>query len=124
MNAVSRGEGPGWRGDDERALTTVATFSVGTSIPGLASAVYPFRPKSSGLVNRDFGDITADGHIYCFDSTAGIANWRSNGASLARGSIVLVALTSATTLRIERQSQPACGSGPWAFGSDAVDFER
>jgi hypothetical protein len=103
---------------------TVATFSVGTSIPGLASRVYPFRPKTSGLVNRDFGAIAADGRVYCFHSTAGIPNWRSSGGSLARGSIVLVALTSATTLRIERQAKTACGSGPWAFGSGAVDFER
>ncbi len=103
---------------------TVATVSVGTSIPGLASQVYPFRPKASGLVNRDFGDITADARIYCFDSTAGIASWRSNGASLAGGSIVLLSLTTATTLRIERQARPACGAGPWTFGNGAVDFER
>lgn len=103
---------------------TVATFSVGTSIPGLASQAYPFRPTTSALVNRDFADITADGHIYCFDSTAGLATWRSNGRSLAKGSIVLAALTSATTLRIEHQAKTACGSGPWAFGSGAVDFER
>ena len=38
------------------------------SIGGIVTnhGVWLFRPETDGLINRDFGDITADGQTYCF----------------------------------------------------------
>lgn len=91
---------------------TKPIFSVGTSMSasGLSSATYQFTPQSSGLVNRDFDDITSDGNIYCFEPT------------YLSGKIILQ-LTNSTTLKIEKQAD-SCGSGPWSFTSNATTFER
>lgn len=89
-----------------------AVFSVGTSMSasGLSSGTYQFTPQSSGLVNRDFDDITSDSNTYCFEP------------SYLSGKIILQ-LTNSTTLIMEKQSD-TCGSGPWSFTSNATTFER
>lgn len=85
-------------------------FSVGNSITGLDHGVYEFAPESSGLVNRDFGDITDDGSIYCFELTS--------------SNVLILQLTSSTTLTIEKISAANCSAGTWSFSSNAVQFER
>lgn len=91
-------------------------FSVGTSIKGLQAGAYPFVPKSSGLVNRDFKDVKADGKVYCYEP-------QYFGGS-SRFTIILQ-LTSDTTLQIEKREESAsCGGGPWVFGTGYTDFER
>lgn len=94
-------------------------FSVGTSTAksGLASGTYYFDPVASGGVNRDFKDVVPDGKVYCYEPRLRF----SNGPT---GSIILVQLTLATTLRLERQVPATCGSGPWFFGSTYTDYER
>jgi len=89
-----------------------AVFSVGTSMSasGLSSGTYQFSPQSSGLVNRDFDDITSDGNAYCFEP-----NYLSGK--------IIMQLTNSVTLKIEKQAD-SCGSGPWNFTSAATDFER
>lgn len=96
----------------------VAIFSVGTSIPSLASRPYSFTPRAAGRVNRDFSAIRADDEIYCFDSD------RTKNSSIPAGMVVLLQLTGEMTLRIEVQTQSHCGDGPWVFTSAAVEFER
>jgi hypothetical protein len=94
-------------------------FSVGTSVPNLSSSGYAYTPASSGLVDRDFADITSDGQTYCFDGLLkGIGSW------MPVTDTVILTLPDAYTLRIERKSDTSCGSGPWTFGAGAVEFVR
>ncbi|MFC1794180.1 hypothetical protein ACFL3Q_11400 [Planctomycetota bacterium] len=46
--------------------STRTVLSVGNSIPNLDSAAYEFLPETSGMLNRDFRDITPDKQIYGF----------------------------------------------------------
>lgn len=94
-------------------------FSVGTSMSakGLNSGTYFFDPKVSGLVNRDFKDVIADGNIYCYDALAR----RFSGEVSMR---MILKLTSPNTLQIEKQDAGACGSGPWSFSANNLEFER
>jgi hypothetical protein len=89
-------------------------FSVGNA--RLGTGRYFFTVRSSGLVNRDFGDVAADGNIRCFDSLS--------GASGAGSAVFLVQLTSPTALMIEKQTAARCGTGPWVFTASAMSFER
>ncbi|MBI4369876.1 MAG: hypothetical protein HY547_06580 [Elusimicrobia bacterium] len=96
----------------DNVLPSTAVFSVGNSMSSLASGMYQLNPSGSGLVNRDFNEVTADGNIYCYQAV-NLLN-----------SIILIQLTDNTTLKIESQSAAACGSGPWAFTSAATTFLR
>jgi hypothetical protein len=94
---------------------STGVFSVGTSMSasGLSGSQYYFQTTTSGHVNRQFDDVTADGTVYCYDSTQSWATF-----------IILVQMTSGTTLKIERQAAASCGAGPWSFTSSASTFER
>ncbi len=98
---------------------STGVFSVGVSMTdsGLSSGLYYFDPASSGVVNRDFEDVTADGAIYCYET-------RDRFEREPLPFIILVQLTSPTTLRSERQGAASCGSGPWQFSSAYTDYER
>ena len=89
--------------------------SMGSS--GLSSGLYLFDPASSGVVNRDFKDVTADGVVYCYET-------RDRFETEPLPFVILVQLTSPTTVRAERQDAASCGSGPWQFSSAYTDFER
>jgi DNA-binding beta-propeller fold protein YncE len=65
-----------------------AVLSVGNSIPDLDSAAYEFLPETSGLLNRDFGDIIPNGQIYGFQ----IGHYAG---------IIVVQMSDAETLWIE-----------------------
>jgi len=45
----------------------IAVLSIGNSIRNLQSSTYEFLPQVSGLLNRDFKDISHDGNIYGFE---------------------------------------------------------
>ncbi len=98
---------------------STGVFSVGVSMAGsgLSSGLYYFDPASSGVVNRDFKDVTADGASYCYET-------RDRFGTEPLPFIILVQLTSPTTLRLERQDAASCGSGPWQFSSVYTDYER
>lgn len=93
-------------------------FSVGRSVPELSSGTYYYTAAASGLVNRDFSDITADGQVYCFDGLQ--TRWDED----ANAGTIILQLQSATTLKIERKSDTSCGPGPWSFSSNAARFSR
>ena len=109
--------------DDDIALVhdnfdpRIPVMSVGNSVEGLHSAPYRFNASASGKVNRDFKDVTPNGGVYCYESLTSRYSRDPVG-------IVLIQLTSATGLRIEKQDAKSCGSGPWVFGSNYADFER
>ncbi len=93
---------------------TLGVFSVGTQVAGIAGSAMHFTPQHAGHVNREFSEVTADATIYCYDT---LTNAPAN-------TIVLVDMPTSTTLRIEAQTAANCGGGPWAFGANAVSFER
>ena len=102
----------------------LGTFSVGAPVPGLGPFAENFAPQTSGgRVNLDFSQVIADGNIYCYDSWH---NRLGDPISHPQPRIILIQLTSETTLRIEKQdtTESECGTGPWAFQSNFVDFER
>ena len=88
-----------------------AVLSVGNSILNLDSAAYEFLPETSGLLNRDFKDITPDGQIYGFrvDQVAGI---------------IIVQMPDAETLWIETLKGATVNPTSWAFTEDKAAFER
>ncbi len=93
-------------------------FSVGTSVPGLGPNAWFFAPQPSGGVNRDFSQVTADGTIYCYEPVG------RSGRPPSSPLVILLQMTSDITLRIEKRDAAQCGTGPWVFQSDYVDFER
>ena len=90
-------------------------FSVGTSIPGLATATYPYTVRDVGLVNRDFFQIRADTKVYCFEGLG----TRTNAAMR-----IVLTMPKERELQIEAQLNSECGAGPWTLGAKAVRFER
>lgn len=110
------GTGSSFLEDDQLALVhdnvdpTQPVFSVGNSIRDLSSGVYAFTPESSGVVNRDFADVTSDGNVYCFE--------------LASSKVLISQMTSSSALTIEKITATDCSAGAWAFSSNAVQFER
>lgn len=99
-------------------LAQKGIFSIGTmSMSTVEAGAYPFDLKSSGLINRDFKDVTADGQTYCFEPTALTGTYSYPFR-------IILQMTSSTKLKIEGQNVQGCGTGPWQFGSDATEFER
>jgi hypothetical protein len=86
-------------------------FSVGISQVGLGSGVYTFTPNSSGNINRQFNQVTADSTIYIYQNL-----WSSPGT------VILVHLINNSQLRVEKQT--TLDGPPWVFTGNAVDYER
>lgn len=89
-------------------------ISIGNSVPGIVPMVYPFMPQHTGLIDRDPGEVTADGNVYCYNGRG-----RHEQENIA----ILVQLMYEKTLRVGKYAGEECGSGPWAFGEYA-EFER
>jgi len=70
------------------------------SIAGIFTepSLFKFIPKSSGEINREFSQVTADGKIYCYEG----ANVIRNFETVPEGKII-VQMTSNETLQIEHQ---------------------
>ena len=85
-------------------------FSVGNSFNNVQTGRYFFTPSHNGKVNRDFDEIISDGSTYCYE--------------VEEGFTFILQLTSNITLRIEKQANNSCGSGPWSFNTEYIDFER
>lgn len=100
-------------------------FSVGTTLKGVNPGVYTFAPRSSGQVDRDFGDVRPEGGVYCYD-TFSVGSTRGKINTGDPGGIILAQMTSPTTLRLEKQGTKgaACGTGPWTFTSAATTYNR
>ncbi len=88
-----------------------AALSVGNSIPDLDSAAYEFLPETSGLLNRDFRDITPNAQIYGFQ----IGQYAG---------IIIVQMPDAETLWIEALRSATAEPPSWAFTDDKTVFER
>ncbi len=90
-------------------------FSVGNSATnaGIPSGAYNFIPKSSGMINRDFSQVTADGLVYCYET---------NNNRDAGNKKILLSMPSAEKLYLEGSSG-SCGIGPWTM-TNYVEFAR
>jgi hypothetical protein len=95
---------------------TIPSFSIGLSVPGLNSNVYHFTPQSTGVINRDFKDITPGPTVYCYTYHAG------TGQDLANTSI-LVRLESAKALKLELRNCD-CTCSPYALTGNALSFVK
>lgn len=105
-------------------LPSKHSISTGNAIIGLASRVYSFTPKSSGLINSKFNEIT-DSEIYCFERLYDSLYSLVNEAPVYMDFIIVLQLSSnGNTLTIEKQTSSSCGSGPWSFTENAVNFYR
>lgn len=91
----------------------IPVFSIGTSLEefGIESNTYRFEPSNTGLVDRDFDDVKADGDIYCYDFNEG------GGEDSFP---VLLKLDSDKILKIGKGQGRSCGNGPWLFGEYAT----
>lgn len=119
-NAIGH-EGPHLSLAHDNIDPQVGVFSVGTSMEkgGLKFGKYTFAPKHSGFVDREFSEITESKEIFCFEP---YDDWYPKRR--ISNTILLLQLISKTKLRIEKQSVPSCGSGPWSFDKSLVEFER
>jgi hypothetical protein len=70
-----------------------------------------FTPNSTGYINREFVDVTADGNIYCYEP-----DWVDQR--------VLVRMDSSVTLTLEDQLGAVCADGGLAFSGSEVVYER
>lgn len=69
----------------------------------------------SGLVNREFAWVVADGNVYCYEME------KVYGGGVL---VVLVQPRSATELWMEKTELQSCGTEPWVFGVNVGVFER
>lgn len=86
---------------------TRGVLSIGTTFPG-ATGAHRFEPKTSGRVDREPSQVTADGGIYCYSLTGGA---------------MLFELTGSATLRAEYKDGGDCAA-PGGFSGAAVTFQR
>lgn len=84
-------------------------FVVGYSQEEIESREFFFEPAGTGFVNRDFDDVVP-GETYCYDSLTGQHDDEPFDISL------LLEMTDEDTLRLGKNSENSCGSGPWEFG--------
>ncbi len=89
---------------------SVGVLSIGTSLPE-ASGAHSFTPASSGLVNREFSEISGnDAGIYCY--------------ALTGNSAVLLQLVDDTSLKLEFKEIDCDVDTPFSFTGSAVLFVR
>ncbi len=68
-------------------------------------------PESSGLINREFAEVTADGNIYCYTGTNPFHGTLGGSLSTAQHTgKIIVQLVSDTQLKIEKQEGSCTGS--------------
>jgi len=94
----------------------LAAISIGGTVTG--AGVWLFRPESSGLINRDFPDVSADGRTYCYQ---GAMTDQGGQIPTPFPGRLLISLTSDTEMLVEQQDG-ACADG--AAFVDPVTYRR
>jgi len=77
---------------------TIANLSIGGTF--MSSGVIQFKPKHTGMIDREFSEVKADGNVYCYNSPGG---WEPDIGK------VLVQLLNNETVKVEYQKE-TCGS--------------
>jgi hypothetical protein len=104
---------------DNITPATTEVISLGASQVNTGGLRDAFTPVSSGLVNRAFEQVTADGNIYCYQGIA------ENTAGATR--VVLLQMLSASSLKIEQLASnlTSCAAAqPWTFSTLAFTYSR
>ncbi len=97
----------------DNVVPGLGVFSMGTSVPSVPTGTYRFTPASSGRVNLDFKLVTADGNLYCYQSSS----WPSLH--------IVLQVVTASTLRIQGFPGGGCGdASTWSLTGTAVQFSR
>ena len=94
----------------------LAAISIGGQV--MDHGVWLFRPESSGLINRDFSEVTTDGMVYCYQGASTDQGGQNNTPFPGR---LLVALTSPTEMLVEQQDGGCSGCGAFV---DPVTYRR
>lgn len=102
----------------------VPLMAAGTSINGMNLGLYSYTVQDSGLVNRDFSAVRADGNTYCFDRFS--QNQTPGGLPVGRPSgVILMTMPDDKTLKVELVASSACanltGTG---MSANATTFVR
>ncbi len=86
-------------------------FSIGTSVPTIASGTYFFTPDDDGLFNRRFDQVTPDGRTYGY-----VPEWPSV--------TIFIRMPDANTLWIEAREGEHPDPADWVFTDAKVEFVR
>lgn len=105
----------------------LGVISMGNSLSsaGVDTGLYYFTPAHTGEYNREFKEIFPDSKVYCYDydgSYTPLSPPSFYSVPAPKHSFI-IQLTSPTALRVGKL-ETICGSGPWTFGPNYVDFER
>jgi hypothetical protein len=98
-------------------------ISVGTGIPGLRSGLASYAPRSTGTIDRDPRDISADGRTYCFD---GFVTGRTTGKlplAVPPG-VLLMRMPAPDVLDVELRGDTASCSPGLELSANAVRYRR
>jgi hypothetical protein len=105
----------------DNVTPTQPAFSVGSALPGLNSGVYFFDIQNSGLINRKFTDVTADGSVYCY--AIGYPNFPLAGNTPITNTSIIIKMETATALSVEKRNCD-CSCVPYLFTANKVSYSR
>ncbi len=118
--AGERGARTNWSQELALVHDNVDPALAAISIGGIVASpgVWLFRPESTGLINRDFSDVSADGRTYCYQGAMTDEGGQTPAPFPGR---LLISLTSDTQMLVEQQDG-GCADGV-AF-IDPVTYQR
>jgi hypothetical protein len=99
---------------------SIQVFSAGNTLPGLSKGTYYFIPKQTGIINRNFAEVTADGNTYCY--TMDLLGFVNTGNSIPNSSII-IKLENSSTLSVEKRNCD-CTCTPYVFTANKVTYTR
>jgi hypothetical protein len=103
--------------DAIRAEMQMVSMGVSAMQIGIMPGRYVFNPETSGFVNRDFGQVTPDGNVYCYDGDTAM----NQGGGQPEKTLILLQMPDADTLRVGK-GVGSC-SDPQVLG-EYIEFTR
>lgn len=93
------------------------------SIKGMTLGLYSYTVAQTGLFNRDFSAIRADGNIYCIDAFT--QGQTAGGLPTSKPSgVLLLSMPDDLTIKAELAPGTSCSAATLAHTSNAVTFVR
>lgn len=93
------------------------------SIKGMTLGLYSYTVAQTGLVNRDFSAIKADGNLYCIDAFT--QGQTAGGLPTSKPSgVLLLSMPDDLTLKAELATGTSCSAAALAHTANAVTFVR
>lgn len=97
---------------------TQEVFVLGNAVNTLgldSSTIYVFTPSLSGKTNTDFGSVSSNGAISCYNTQP-----LNGGLSTP----ILLKLVDAQTMMIGAIHAKTCGKGPWIMPANSLTYVR